>query len=432
MRTKITFLWFFCNLIFFNAQQNSNFEKLVNEEFGTLLESLLVDGKLDNDNAKAYLATVYGYNTDVNDYLQNADFSTNLNSINSTNLNTLQYVELVNSSLLNAIPNQKFQQISQNISDGLMFYNGIYDVTQGNITSNAIGMGIKIFDFFTMLHEGNKQWKLINQKIKNITPTLTKLNASTLPYTKLKIIDDFSSGRNWAITTNPPLSNYSTYIITTNLTEIKDNYLTISTKNYNSGDWFNLGISKEVIYKKARFYKNLEKFDFSKDFKMTLDVKLNINVLKNDRFLIHIGKGVQFEIWKHPSNTITFVTPIGYDITNEFGVLSTTAEGTTLEKKDKIWDKNKGIYLLSRSYGEQLSFDARKYLDKNFNEVVQIQIEKKGNIFTCRLNDKDFSEYFVTARNVNYFPDKYYLGFEILATNQKASVEIHRLELEHL
>ncbi|SDG05193.1 hypothetical protein [Epilithonimonas hungarica] len=212
MRIKITFLWFFCNVIFFTAQQNNNFEKLVNEEFGTLLESLLVDGKLDNDNAKAYLATVYRYNSDVNDYLQNADFSTNLNSINSTDLNTLQYVELVNSSLLGAVPNQKFQQLSQNISDGLMFYNGIYDITQGNITNNAIGVGFKIFDFFSDLNRMIKEEEKLKEKIKIITPTLGKLSKNNINSPKLKIVEDFSSADNWNLNKEPVFTKYSTLI----------------------------------------------------------------------------------------------------------------------------------------------------------------------------------------------------------------------------
>lgn len=44
----------------------------------------------------------------------------------------------------------------------------------------------------------------------------------------------------------------------------------------------------------------------------------------------------------------------------------------------------------------------------NFTESeVKLTITKKGNTFTCRLNDL---ENFQLSTEVNYFPDKYYLG----------------------
>jgi len=426
MRTKITFLWFFCNAIFFSAQQNNNFEKLVNEEFGTLLESLLVDGKLDNDNAKAYLATVYGYNTDVNNYLQNANFSKNLNSINSTNLNTLQYVELVNSSLLNAIPNQKFQQLSQNISDGLMFYNGIYDITQGNITNNAIGMGVKVFDFFSDLNRMLKEEEKLKEKIKIITPTLEKLSKNNINSPKLKITEDFSSADNWNVNKEPAFTKYSTYIITTNYTEIKDNHLNITSQNYNSRDWLNLGISKEVVYEKARLFRNVSKFDFSKDFRITMDLKIDLNT-ENDVFYIYIGKGYYISIQKY-NKWVLFGTPAAYDVTYDYGRL----ENLYPRKKEiKDFDKAKGIYRYSGLGGESVTYEHKKIPEIDFNGILTLEIIKKGSKFSGKLlNDHSGSEF--TVDNITYFPDKYYLGFKLKALNKNAKVEIHRLELEHL
>lgn len=425
MKTKIILLFFSFQITLLNAQQqNSSFEKLVNQEFGTLLESLLVDGKLDNNSAKAYLETVYGYNTEVINYLQNVDFSPQLNSLNPKNISTLQYVELLNSSLLSAIPNQKFQQLSQNISDGLMFYNGIYDITQGNITDNAIGVGAKIFDFFAWAKETNREWKVINEKIKEITPTLTKLNKVSTNYKKLKLLEDFSSDQNWAINKNPPITKHSSHVITTNYSDIKNNRLYITSENY-KGDL--LGFTKEVIYDRARFFKNKERFDFSKDFRLCMDIKLDFE--DQDRFYIYIGKGLVIEVWKQP-RFIALITPLCYSVSNEFGVLD-LGDGCKPKKEIKNFDKEKGTYLISRYYGEQISYDNKKF-EISFDEPVKLEIIKKGDIFTARLANPEFPPQTITSWNVNYFPDKYYLGFKLKAMNKKAAVEIHQVELEHL
>ncbi|MBK7308751.1 MAG: hypothetical protein IPI88_18220 [Chitinophagaceae bacterium] len=63
------------------AQDNTiKFENIVNEQFGTLLESLLTNGKIDEANAKTYLETVFGYNRSVTGFTT-ADLSTKIQSI---------------------------------------------------------------------------------------------------------------------------------------------------------------------------------------------------------------------------------------------------------------------------------------------------------------------------------------------------------------
>ncbi|MBK6381418.1 MAG: hypothetical protein IPF72_17780 [Chitinophagaceae bacterium] len=60
---------FFCTTL--KAQDNTiKFENIVNEQFGTLLESLLTNGKIDEANAKTYLETVFGYNRSVTGFYE--------------------------------------------------------------------------------------------------------------------------------------------------------------------------------------------------------------------------------------------------------------------------------------------------------------------------------------------------------------------------
>ena len=56
------------------AQDKITLDKVLNEQFGTLLETLLKDGKIDETNAKTYLETVFGYDEEVSKYLQTSDF----------------------------------------------------------------------------------------------------------------------------------------------------------------------------------------------------------------------------------------------------------------------------------------------------------------------------------------------------------------------
>lgn len=428
MKTKITTVLLFCNLVFTSAQQqNNSFENLINQEYGTLLESLLIDGKLNNNNAKIYLEAVYGYNLDINNYLQNADFSSQLNSLNGKKLNTVEYIEKVNSSLLSSIPNDKFQELSQNIQDGLMFYNGVYDITQGNLSSNALGVGFKVFDFFSTMNKMMKEDEIILEKVKNITPTLDKLNKASSRYKKLKLVEDFSSNKNWNISKAPPFVKYSKHITTTNYTDIKNKCLTITTQNYNSGDWLGLGISKEVVYKKARLFRNNEKFDFSKDFSLTMDIKFNFDK-ENDVFVLYIGKGFFMDVKRYKKYTY-FMASSGTGITKEYGELEALYDKEKKEIKD--YNKAKGIYKYSGPYGESVTYEYKKNPTINFNDILTIKIVKKGNTFTGTLvNDTSGVEFKV--ENVTFFPDKYYLGFKLKSYNKNAEVEIHRLELEHL
>ena len=72
----ITGLLLLCSTVTVTAQENSiKLEKVVNEQFGTLLESLLKNGKIDETAAKTYLETVFGYDEGVSSYLQMSNLS---------------------------------------------------------------------------------------------------------------------------------------------------------------------------------------------------------------------------------------------------------------------------------------------------------------------------------------------------------------------
>ncbi|RWU05032.1 hypothetical protein [Pedobacter chitinilyticus] len=62
MKPTLAIILFLCLNVNVWAQDYNKikFENVVNEQFGTLLESLLKDGKLDETSAKTYLETVFG------------------------------------------------------------------------------------------------------------------------------------------------------------------------------------------------------------------------------------------------------------------------------------------------------------------------------------------------------------------------------------
>ena len=86
-------------------QKEIKLEDVVNEQFGTLLESLLVNGKIDEANAKTYLETVFGYDETVNNYIQGLNMTQQIQNIGKGNLSFDNYVEAFGSNLFNLIPN---------------------------------------------------------------------------------------------------------------------------------------------------------------------------------------------------------------------------------------------------------------------------------------------------------------------------------------
>ena len=117
---KLFLLFITCFLIawsctFVNAQENTiKIERIVNEQFGTLLESLLTDGKIDELNAKAYLETVFGYDESVSNYLKTVSLTQQISNLQQGSMSFDTYIETLGSNLFDLIPESYRQKLLSN------------------------------------------------------------------------------------------------------------------------------------------------------------------------------------------------------------------------------------------------------------------------------------------------------------------------------
>jgi len=203
---KISFyiLILFSTVIF--AQDNSiKIENVVNEQFGTLLESLLTDGKIDEANAKNYLEAVFGYDDDVNNYLNTNSFTQQFNSfkqIGTSKLSTDTFMAQLNSSLLSFIPAEKQQVFMQHMQAQMMIQGSMNELVSGKIGSNSVELASGIIQGIGEAKAERQKKEVIAQKLAIITPTLDKLK-NNKDYKKLKVVDDFSKYDNWILNSNP-------------------------------------------------------------------------------------------------------------------------------------------------------------------------------------------------------------------------------------
>ncbi|WP_199120488.1 hypothetical protein, partial [Pedobacter sp. ASV28] len=236
-------------------QKNIKLEDVVNEQFGTLLESLLLDGKIDEVNAKTYLETVFGYDQSVNNYIQGLNLTQQIQSIGKGNLSFDNYVKALGSNLFNLIPVQYQQQLAKN--PNYIGWKLGQEMNNGKVSTETMGNAITIL---VDSYKENQKNKLIIEKLKQITPQISSLKTTATE--KLMVINDSSNVDNWKL--NPVkikkgfFSDESTY-----------NKVTIETGN------LILDPTEGYADRFLNIYKNKEKFDFSKDFKITIKGRLD-------------------------------------------------------------------------------------------------------------------------------------------------------------
>lgn len=425
MKTKNKFLivpiLIFCFTANLKAQQNNiKFENAINEEFGTLLESLLKEGRIDESGAKTYLETVFGNDESVTNYLETIDLSKKINGIQQGKLSFDSYLSNINNSLISFIPESKKQAFITYFEAMSTVEGSMNELLGGEVGANTVNL-------VAGLIKGGEEAKLerlkkeaIAKKLEVITPTLSKLN-NKRTYAKLKIVDEIDSKNNWVVNTNPAVTEGEDLMFITNYTNIENGYLKISTENYKLPifNW-----EKQYFIKPMRIYKNPEKFDFSKDFKMNLFLKKQRKV--SETVTIEIGKGYQLSIHRQEGN-IYFMTPLNYCVTDKYGELIADNKIAKSDKTD-LFVKEKGIMISKNGYGNIFYIREKKNQDIDFDGVLKITFLKKGNSIIFKLNDMEYE----MKSELNYFPDKYYLGFVVSSLSKKSFVEIHKLELEHL
>ncbi|WP_333599888.1 hypothetical protein [Flavobacterium sp.] len=417
----IVVILIFCCSVKGNAQQNNiKFENAVNDQFGTLLESLLKDGKIDELGAKTYLETVFGNDESVTNYLQTIDLSKKIDGLKQGNLSFDSYLSNINSSLISFIPEEKKQAFMNYFETRMIVEGSMNELLSGEIGSNTVNLAAGLIEGSKEAKAERLKKEAIAKKLEVITPTLSKLN-NTRAYTKLKIVDEIDSNKNWIVNTNPVVTEDATAKYTTNYSNLENGYLKISTENYVQAvfNW-----DKMMFFKPMRIYKNPEKFDFSKDFKMNLFLKKERKVAET--ITIEIGKGYQLSIIRQ-EGYIYFMTPLNYTVTDKYGELRADNKKEKSDKT-KLVDKEKGVILSKNGYGNTFYIRENKNKDIDFDGVLKITIIKKGNSFICKFNDMEYE----LISEINYFPDKYYLGIVVSDMSKKSYIEIHKLELEHL
>ena len=424
MKTKNLFLGTMLFLLScsLNAQSSkSNFDNAVNEEFGTLLESLVQNGKIDEVNAKAYLETVFGFDETVTSYLQTTDLSQKLSGLNQGKMSADAFLSNLSSNLISFIPQAQQQAFMNYMETRMMVQGSMNELLSGQIGANSINLTAGILQSL----KENKALKIKNEaiakKLEVITPTLDKLNASNKNYKKLKIVDDCSNSANWIVNSNPAVIEDADYKRTTNYSEIQNGILKISTQNYSQAifDW-----EKRTVFDPSRFYKNIEKFDFSKDFSMNMYFKMDKRT--DQSAILEIGKGYKLYIAR-AQGVLYLNSPAGYLITEKYGELK--YDNKKIKRKEVFTDNDKSFsHYEMQNYGDILTVVEKKFPNVNFNGILKLTITKIGNTFSFRFNDLPYE----IKSEVNYFPNKYYLGFIVNAMNKKAYVEIDKLELEHL
>lgn len=403
------------------AQSQPPVTAAMNEQFGTLLESLLVNGKLNPADAKLYLETIYGNDPSVTSYLQSVNFADKLATVNKGKLSQSEFLTALNNTLIGSVPESYRQQLAaklqaQQIVDGV-----VGELNSGKIGVNTVAlMGNLISDL-----QAGKEKRLRKEeaarKLAYITPRLNKIMAAdTIAFTKLKIVDEVDSPRNWIAFNNPRiLQDGDPETSSTNHALLQNGYLTLS-------DPYKLRDKQLPFFDYLRCYKNPDKFDFSKDFAMTLHFKMNDK--QANGFNVEVAKGYHVTVTRNfnGAGRIYLQTPNKYATTDVYGKL--TSEKIKDNKRDsKKIDKELGILWLTDPYASAIYFPKKALADPN--GMLKLTIVKKGNVFTVKFNDLPGE----LSSVVDYFPDKYSLAFSSKCLYEGGSVtEIHTLELEHL
>ncbi|RZK40919.1 MAG: hypothetical protein EOO90_13200 [Pedobacter sp.] len=413
---------FFCLTDYQNVRaQNQKLESAMNQQFGTLLESLLKDGKINNESAKVYVETVFGNNQSVSNYLQTVNFSSHIGHLSKGKLSLDNYLSNINSVLLSLVPESYHQTLMENAEMRMLVNNVFSEIKSGQIGASTMELASGIMASLKETKREQTEYKNVAAKLKVITPTLAKLQNFNSDYKKLTIVDDVDSELSWIKFHNPAkLTAASTTSRTTNQAVLRDGYLLV-THDYHF--W-----SDPIVwFESLRCYKNPERFDFSKDFSMNLHFK--ISDASSNAFFIDIGKGYKIAVYRNAEGKkgLAITTYHKYETTDKYGILAVGLD-KSVKKSKVLIDKNLEIFETKSDISTGVYFSKKVDLD----QIFKINITKKGDVFTFKLADLPGE----ASVKVDMFPDKYFLGFSQQNSNSKkvneGFAEVHKLELRHL
>lgn len=395
-------------------QKDLKLEDVVNEQFGTLLESLLVNGKIDETNAKTYLETVFGYDESVNSYVQGLNLTQQIQNAGKVNLSIDKYVENLGSNLFNLIPANYQQQLLKN--PNYIGWKLGQEMNTGKISTETMGNAINLL---VDSYKQTQKDKLIIEKLEQITPKINSLKKTAS--NKMTVLNDSSNVDNWKL--NPVkikkgfFSDQSTY----NKATIEAGDLVLDPTEINTDKFLNL-------------YKNKEKFDFTKDFKITIKGRLDSFEYKKipyqmSNFSVLIGQYYLFDVLL--SHTKKYED---YNNFSLFGVKTHNPKFTTNygsfyyeDQNPASFRKGESTKVITTFFNKQWKKFAEATVNENLNlnNGFELVIESRTGYMTCFINGIDSA----IQKQITYFPNKFSL--DIKANTDKKTI-IESVKLEHL
>lgn len=395
-----------------NAQQDNDYENMVNNQFGTLLEGLLVNGKLDEAGARSYLETVYGNDENVRKYLQGVNLYEQIKNTDGTKVSFDDYITNLGSNLFNLVPDNYKQELLKN--PNYIGWQLGTEMSNGRVSNETLQ---NAFDILAEDIKKNKQRQEVIEKLKLLTPTIDKLKNT--PYSKQVVINDASNTRNWKI--NPVKKAFSMQGGSYNKVTVEQGNVVLDPT---AGEYF--------TDKFLNIYSNNEKFDFSKDFKITIKGKLdtykyNKVTYLSTTFSVLIGQYYKFEsnlvdfqeYKKHPSYSYFSVKMPEPIFTQDYGVFN-FEDIYFLTKNDKV---KTVVSSLDNSRLKKANPVINP--DLNFDNGFELVITSQNGYLSYFINGIDTG----IKKQITYMPNKYSLDIKADYI-QKTTIEY--VKLEHL
>lgn len=383
-----------CSIITVNAQDNGiKIENVVNDQFSTLLQSLLKDGKIDETAAKTYLETVFGYSDGVSSYLQTSDLSAQIKNMAKGNTASFGEFEKLSNSLIDLVPAKYQNEMRSNLQLQSLINGSINELSSGQIGESTLQLVDGIITDIKEDRERLAKEKQLLEKIKAITPTLNSLNKNASFNKKAKYSIALTK-ENWLEIPDP---NWSKKTARLNKAVVTANGIEFE------GNWKNFA---PPTYQFSRFFRNTEKFDFSKDFKAEFEISVD-NSRTYNFFEIQLAGMYQMELQCYQgrgTKAFSIMTPKKYFLTNKYGIFYNT------------------------KYTKPNGFKSTIIRDKNnpcvdYTKPVKVVMQKTGSQLTLQIND--CTE--IVTIDMDYFYNKYQLDFRFAG-----KVILHSMTLEHL
>lgn len=415
---KLFLLFITCFLIAWsctsvNAQENTiKIERIVNEQFGTLLESLLTDGKIDELNAKAYLETVFGYDESVSNYLKTVSLTQQISNLQQGSMSFDTYIETLGSNLFNLIPESYRQKLLSN--PNYVGWQLGQELRNGHVSSATLQNTISLISNDIKKNEENQK---IITKLKLITPTYDKLK-DYASKNKLSVLNDKAYTQNWKLNPEKIKPGFFADESSYNQVLIQENgHVVLEPSQVNSDKFLNI-------------YKNKERFDFSKDFKIILKGQIdpyeyNGVRYQSSNFSLLIGQYYQVDI------NILYTKQ--YKDWIDWSVFSVKAPMATFTPNYGVFNYENLLYFTKRENVKTVTTHLNKGYEKagatenkslNFSGGYEIIIQNTNGVLTYSINGIDCG----LIQKMNYLPNKY--CFDIKSNDRKLIIE--SLLLEHL